>query len=74
MGTYDAGQLRRLLDLWERGDGVLSSDQLEALAEWSETPEPARDRLKAEIADLGAGIRATPDTPAQDIHPHTHHS
>lgn len=69
MGTYDADQLRQLLGLWERDGGVLNSDQLQALVEWEETPEDSRARLKDEIAELGAGIRATPHTPAQEIYP-----
>jgi hypothetical protein len=54
----------------ERSDGILCSDQLQALVEWGETPEDSRVQLKDEIAQLGAGIRATPDTPAQEIYPH----
>jgi hypothetical protein len=69
MRTYDNDQLRDLLGLWERNVGALSSDQMQALVEWEETPEDVRDRLKDEIAGLGAGIRAHPHTPAQDVHP-----
>jgi hypothetical protein len=68
--TYDSDQLRELLELWKRGDGILSSDQLQALVDWEETPEDARAQLKDKIAQLGAGIRATPDTPAQEVYPH----
>ena len=69
MTTYERDQLRELLEMWERGDGILSSDQLQALVDWEKTPEDARAQLKNEIAQLGAGIRATPDTPAQEIYP-----
>jgi hypothetical protein len=69
MRTYDQDQLRQLIELWERDIGVLSSDQLQALVEWEETPEDVRARLKDEMAELGAGIQAVPHTAAQDVQP-----
>jgi hypothetical protein len=69
MGTYDADQLRELLGLWQRDQGVLSSDQMQALVEWEETPEDVRARLTDEITALGAGIKAAPVTPAQEVYP-----
>jgi hypothetical protein len=47
--TYDADQLRQFLELWRREDGNLSLDQMEALADWQETPEGVREALQPAI-------------------------
>lgn len=49
MVTYDADQLRQFLELWRRGEGNLRLDQMEALADWQETPDDVREALQPAI-------------------------
>jgi hypothetical protein len=66
--TYDADQLRQFLELWRRADGNLSLDQMEALAEWQETPEDVREGLQPAIETgrrYAARTAPAPSTPKQ---------
>lgn len=53
MSSYNDDSLRQLLALWGEKDGHLSSDQLQALLDWDNTPDDARRALKVELEERG---------------------
>jgi hypothetical protein len=67
--TYDADQLRQFLELWGRDDGHLSLEQMQALADWEETPESARQELNAAIEERRPLTSTETDYAAADTSP-----
>jgi len=67
--TYDADQLRQFLELWGRDDGHLSLEQMQALAEWKQTPEDARQELQAAIEERRPLPSTETDYAAADTSP-----
>lgn len=53
MSSYNDDSLRQLLELWGEKDGHLSSDQIQALLDWENTPDDARRALEAELQERG---------------------
>jgi hypothetical protein len=67
MFTYSEQQLRELLELWREG-GHLSPAQMEALAEWDQTPDDVREALRPGLEENrrhAAAIAPAPLTPTQ---------
>jgi hypothetical protein len=51
--SYSDDSLRQLLALRDQPDGVLSTDQKQALILWEQTPDQARRELEAELRERG---------------------
>jgi len=69
VSSYNDDSLRQLLELWGEKDGHLSSDQIQALLDWENTPDDARRALEVELAERGPepDLSPAPVTAQRDL-------
>ena len=65
--SYSDDSLRQLLEIHGTPDGVLSTDQMQALLMWEQTPDETRRALEEELRERGPSpeIAAAPLTPRE---------